>query len=190
MYAARTLPALEDVGDLAVKVLSVCGEMALGEARKEIELLSVCRHDHMLTLVGYCLDLGALALVFPLMQGGNVEDRLICSVAGANRLRLLGWAAHPPPLEWEDRLRIICETTQALIYLHTPIAGSKGRVLHRDVKPSNILLDASRRAYLADTGLAKSTHAQPLSDHFDPLNSECEPEPVCRLSSLSLSAQP
>ena len=48
------------------------------------------------------------------------------------------------------------QAVDALLYLHTPVEGGKGAVLHRDFKPENILLDEHLNAFLADTGYAKS----------------------------------
>ena len=48
------------------------------------------------------------------------------------------------------------QAVEALLYLHTPVAGGKGCVIHRDFKPENILFDENLHAYLADTGFAKS----------------------------------
>ena len=56
------------------------------------------------------------------------------------------------PLGRQGRLRILCQATDALLYLHTPVVGGKGVVIHRDFKPENILLDEKLNAYLADTG--------------------------------------
>ena len=60
-------------------------------------------------------------------------------------LQALGHTVKPPPLQWWRRLRILRDTTRALVYLHTPTAG-KPRTLHSDVKPANILLDDSLEA--------------------------------------------
>ena len=57
----------------------------------------------------------------------------------------LGHTVKPPPLQWWHRLRILRDTTRALVYLHTPTPG-KPRTLHADVKPANILLDDSLEA--------------------------------------------
>ena len=71
-------------------------------------------------------------------------------------MQRLGLSAVPPPLSWQQRLQIVREASEALIYLHTPTAA-KPRIVHRDVKPANILLDANLHARLADTGFAKAT---------------------------------
>ena len=65
------------------------------------------------------------------------------------------------PLAWHERLRILRQATDALLYLHTPVAGGKGAVVHRDFKPENILLDDGLHAYLADTGFAKMESGGP-----------------------------
>ena len=68
------------------------------------------------------------------------------------RISRLGCA--PSPLDWRERLRVMRDTARALHYLHWPTA-SKGIVLHRDVKPTNILLDEQLNSKLADVGLAR-----------------------------------
>uniref|UniRef100_A0A7S0IX24 Protein kinase domain-containing protein n=1 Tax=Calcidiscus leptoporus TaxID=127549 RepID=A0A7S0IX24_9EUKA len=114
-----------------------------------------CSHPHLLPLLGHYLEADSPCLVFPLMRGGSFADRLWPSEADPQRLRRLGLSESLRPLQWRERLRVLRQAVEALLYLHTPVAGGKGAVVHRDFKPENILLDAELNAYLADTGFAK-----------------------------------
>ena len=128
----------------------------LADLQREVSVLQQCSHPHVLPLLGYCLEHGAPpCLVFPLMRGGSFADRLWPKEADPEHLRRLGLGASLSPLMWHQRLRILRQATDALLYLHTPVPGGKGAVVHRDFKPENILLDDELNAYLADTGFAK-----------------------------------
>ena len=140
------LPSLAREGRCAVKRLHNSGPAALSSLRREFELLGKCRHENLLPLLGVCLDQRALCLVYPLLVGGSLHDRLLGALAST--------AAQ---LGWRERLRVVRDVTRALVYLHTP-GGAKGVVLHRDVKPTNILLDGELNAKLADVELASEAH--------------------------------
>ncbi|KOO26889.1 ankyrin unc44 [Chrysochromulina tobinii] len=128
----------------------------LADLQREVSVLQQCSHPHVLPLLGYCLEHGAPpCLVFPLMRGGSLADRLWPKEADSEHLRRLGLGASLSPLMWHQRLRILRQATDALLYLHTRVPGGKGAVVHRDFKPENILLDDELNAYLADTGFAK-----------------------------------
>jgi len=127
----------------------------LADLQREVSVLQQCSHPHLLPLLGYYLEHASPCLVFPLMRGGSFAHRLWPSEADPEHLHRLGLTAPLSPLTWEQRLRILRQATDALLYLHTPVAGGKGAVIHRDFKPENILLDDELNAYLADTGFAK-----------------------------------
>ena len=127
------------------------------DLQREVALLQRCSHAHLLPLLGHCLERTAPCLVFPLCVGGSLQARLQPSASEHwMSLRRLGFSLVPPPLSWRQRLQIVQEASEALIYLHTPTA-TKPRIVHRDVKPANILLDENLHARLADTGFAKAT---------------------------------
>jgi serine/threonine protein kinase/ankyrin repeat protein len=161
---ARAAAAEGTESEAGARAGSASAEMAAA-VQAEVELLACCSHPHVLPVVGFCLDPLALCLVYPLCAGGNFEDRLVPSDAGAQRLRLLG-LQRPAPLAWQHRLSVVRDVADALVYLHTPTV-TKPRILHRDVKPSNILLSllasdshASSMppltAWLSDVGVAKA----------------------------------
>ena len=66
------------------------------------------------------------------MRGGSFADRLFPSEADPEHLRRLGLSTSLSPLTWRARLRILHQATDALLYLHTPVPGGKGAVVHRD----------------------------------------------------------
>ena len=150
VYVVTSLPSLPAGGGaLAVKRITLAG--AHGAA--ELDVLGRCRHPSLLPLLGYCLEAAPYCLVYPLCAGGNLEDRLLRHPDGRRRLAALG-LPDPPPLTIAQRLRVALDAARALAYLHAPADG-KPRTLHRDVKPSNILIGADGEGYLADVGLAK-----------------------------------
>ena len=152
VWKASSLPSLGG-GAYAVKRLH-CDpsrwQHVLSGLQSEIELLARCAHPNLLPVLAYSVDPLAPCLVYPLARGGNFEDRLLRSPHGCGRLALLG-VDTPAALPWRTRCRVLCESLRALTYLHS----LSPPVLHRDVKPSNILLDAECHARLADVGMAK-----------------------------------
>ena len=132
------------------------GAYNLTDLQREVSVLQQCNHPHLLPLLGYYLsELDSPCLVFPLMRGGSFADRLFPSKADPKHLHRLGLSAPLCPLRWHERVGILQQATDALLYLHSAVLGGKGAVVHRDFKPENILLDDELNAYLADTGFAK-----------------------------------
>ena len=126
------------MGACAVKRLTATAgqQNAWTELLREIQLLGSarCRHDSLLPLLAFCLDMRCACLVFPLMRGGNLEDRLLLGESAQTRLLKLGGEV-TPALPWMRRLLVMQQAMQGLAFLHSIDE------LHNDFKPSNILLD-------------------------------------------------
>eukprot|EP00966_Prymnesium_polylepis_P260926 6026930-Prymnesium_polylepis.3 len=78
----------------------------LADLRREVSVLKLCSHPHVLPLLGYYLNHEAPCLVFPLMRGGSFADRLFPSQVDPEHLRRLGLSTTLTPLRWRQRLLI------------------------------------------------------------------------------------
>ena len=152
----------------AVKRLATDGDLA--SLVNELQVLASCRHENVLPVLAFCFEVHCKCLVTPLMHGGSLNDRLLLS---ANQ-------SHSTLIRWEDCIRVLRDVARALAYLHQS-TDVKPAIFHRDVKPSNILLDTALNAKLGDLGVAKArlgediptmslgTHVQGSPGYIDPL---------------------
>lgn len=117
----------------------------LREFETELETIGSIRHRNIVSLHGYALSppLGNL-LFYDYMENGSLWDLLH------------GPAGKKAKLDWETRLKIAVGAAHGLAYLHHDCTP---RIIHRDVKSSNILLDGNFEARLSDFGIAKSIAA-------------------------------
>lgn len=106
----------------------------------EVEMISMAVHRNLLRLRGFCMTPTERLLVYPYMPNGSVSSRL--------RDRSPG----DPPLDWPTRKRIALGSARGLSYLHD---HCDPKIIHRDVKAANILLDEENEAVVGDFGLAK-----------------------------------
>lgn len=123
---------------VAVKRVSKTARQGWKEFVSEVVIISRLRHRNLVQLIGWCQGSGnKLLLVYELMPNGSLDDHL-----------------HRPDsvLMWPVRYGIALGVGAALLYLHD---DAEQRVVHRDVKPSNVMLDASFNAKLGDFGLAR-----------------------------------
>ena len=134
VFATRgSVRSLAREGRCAVKRLHNSKPETFAGLHREVRLLGKCRHENLLPLLGFCLDHRALCLVYPLLVGGNLDDRLHRSSAGLERIAHLQppGQLHTPaigPLGWRERLRIVRDATRALVYLHTPCGDKVHRL--------------------------------------------------------------
>ncbi|CAM0947860.1 unnamed protein product [Alopecurus aequalis] len=135
---------LADGRDVAVKRLSGDFQQMEREFRAEVEALSRVRHRNLVSLRGYCrVGKDVRLLIYPFMENGSLDHWLHEHAAAGD------------VLPWPARLRIALGAARGLAYLHGGNGAARPRVMHRDVKSSNILLDAGMEARLADFGLAR-----------------------------------
>ncbi|KAL6185484.1 hypothetical protein ACLB2K_041617 [Fragaria x ananassa] len=128
---------------VAVKRLKdVTGTAGESQFRTELEMISLAVHRNLLRLIGYCATSNERLLVYPYMSNGSVAFRL----------------RGKPALDWNTRKRIAIGAARGLLYLHEQC---EPKIIHRDVKAANVLLDDYCEAIVGDFGLAK------LLDHAD-----------------------
>ncbi|KAK9683302.1 hypothetical protein RND81_10G130300 [Saponaria officinalis] len=124
---------------IAVKRLNQEGFQGHKEWLTEINYLGKLRHHNLVNLVGYCLEDEHRLLVYEFMPRGSLENHLFRR------------SSYFEPLSWTLRMKVALGAAKGLAFLHSPTA----KVIYRDFKPSNILLDSDFDAKLSDFGLAK-----------------------------------
>lgn len=128
----RTLVAVKRLKDP-----NLTGEI---QFQTEVEMIGLALHRNLLRLYGFCMATDERLLVYPYMPNGSVADRL----------RDTG--PEEPSLDWNKRMHIAMGAARGLVYLHEQC---NPKIIHRDVKAANILLDESFEAVVGDFGLAK-----------------------------------
>lgn len=126
--------------EVAVKLISHQNSEGMREFISEISSLGRLKHRNLVGLRGWCKkEKGSFILVYDYMENGSLDKRIF----GCDESKMLNC---------EDRLRIVKDVASALSYLHD---GWEVKVLHRDIKASNVLLDKDMNARLGDFGLAR-----------------------------------
>ncbi|KAL2324548.1 hypothetical protein Fmac_023606 [Flemingia macrophylla] len=118
---------------VAIKMLPSYGCQSLSEFQHQMEVLSRVRHPNLLTLIGSCAE--SRSLVYEYLNNGSLESHLA--------------RKDKNPLPWQIRISIAIDMCSALIFLHS----SEPCIIHGNLKPSKVLLDANFVAKLSDLGI-------------------------------------
>lgn len=124
---------------MAVKLFSRSKMKGIDDFLAELSIINRLRHKHLVRLVGWCHKNGRLLLVYDFMPNGSLDNHL--------------FGEPEKILSWSRRYRIIEGIASALHYLHNEYDQ---KVVHRDLKASNVLLDSDFNARLGDFGLARA----------------------------------
>ncbi|KAG8093757.1 hypothetical protein GUJ93_ZPchr0012g20469 [Zizania palustris] len=122
---------------VAIKVLRPDAAQGRSQFQQEVEVLSCIRHPNMVLLLGACPEYGCL--VYEYMANGSLDDCLFRRGEG-------------PVIPWQHRFRIAAEIATGLLFLHQT---KPEPLVHRDLKPGNILLDRNYVSKISDVGLAR-----------------------------------
>ncbi|KAE8690308.1 putative L-type lectin-domain containing receptor kinase S.5 [Hibiscus syriacus] len=140
--------------DIAIKKVSKKSNQGKQEFIAEVTTIGNLNHKNLVKLIGWCYERSELLLVYEYMPNGSLDKFIFCNHKAS--------AEECSTLNWEQRLTIIRGVAQALEYLHN---GCQKRVLHRDIKASNIMLDSEYVAKLGDFGLARTVEGKEKTHH-------------------------
>ncbi|XAR53339.1 Non-specific serine/threonine protein kinase [Bertholletia excelsa] len=127
---------LQNGTEVAVKQLKAGSRQGDREFKAEVEIISRVHHRHLVSLVGYCVTGSQRMLVYEFVPNNTLEFHL----------------HGRPAMDWPTRLKVALGVAKGLAYLHE---DCHPKIIHRDIKAANILLDSNFEAMVADFGLAK-----------------------------------
>ncbi|KAF2912052.1 hypothetical protein DAI22_11g226900 [Oryza sativa Japonica Group] len=145
VYQGRLNEGLE----VAVKRASYVDKIPFHQLENELDLIPKLQHTNIVKLLGYCTRKRERILVFEYMPNRSLDSFIT------------GERATKEPLDWPKRSQIVRGIAQGAVYLHKLC---EPRIIHGDLKPGNILLDASLKPKICDFGISKALKADADKD--------------------------
>ncbi|XP_044506727.1 putative serine/threonine-protein kinase-like protein CCR3 [Mangifera indica] len=148
---------LQDGREVAIKRGENCAKKNKSQEKEiafdsELALLSRLHHKHLVGLVGYCEERDERLLVYEYMSNGALHDHLHNKSSTVTNTNILN--------SWKMRIKIALDAARGIEYLHNYAVPP---IIHRDIKSSNILLDANWTARVSDFGLSLLTDQESVS---------------------------
>ncbi|XP_047149975.1 probable L-type lectin-domain containing receptor kinase VII.2 [Vigna umbellata] len=132
---------------VAVKRIPYDSKHGMREFLSEISSLGRMKHRNVVPLRGWCKkEKGSLILIYDYMENGSLDKRIF----DGDENTVFGW---------EERVKVLKDVAHGILYLHD---GWEVKVLHRDIKSSNVLLDKDMNGRLGDFGLATMHHHEQI----------------------------